>query len=81
MLSDMCWFVEVVMHGTRVAMLAFLVTMTVSICIVVLMVSLMFLLTLVVMELIFKQFWMFNEVIVDKVIALRSVKRVDHFLL
>ena len=74
------WMVEVMMSGSCMSR-SFLVTMTMCILVVVLMIGLLAYHTRVMVELIFKQLWVLNQVISEHVVVCRRVEGVDHLLL
>ena len=79
-MCNMCWNVHVVVSGSEVS-LALLEAMAVCIGIIVLVIGVLLLHALVVVELVLKQFWVLDEVVVHELVALVGVEGVDHFLL
>ena len=79
-MCNMCWNVHVVVSGSEVS-LALLEAMAVCIGIIVLVVGVLLLHALVMVELVLKQLWVLDKIVVHELVALTGVEGVDHFLL
>ena len=67
--------------GSDVSVFTLLVSMTSCVSIVILVISVLLLHALVMVELVFEQLGVLNEIVIDELVALCGVKGVDHVLL
>ena len=78
---NMSWDMHVVVLGSKMAVFFILITMASSVSVVILMISVLSLHALVMVELVLEQLGVLNEIVVDKLVALWGVERVNHVLL
>ena len=80
-LLNMRWDMQVVVLGSKMAVFFVLITVASCVSIVILVISVLSLHALVMVELVLEQLGVLNKIVVDKLVALRSVEGVNHVLL